>query len=412
MSFKNLFTNQNLLTILHNVLENSYSKNKVSKVSLNGESYQYNQYSLLIIMDFIIKYKIIVKEDKYLNEDLVSLEQITNTYENHETLTLSLNNFLIKLTARKLNLENTNTIENKRTILIYIYDNYIVNGYCFHSFPSCFKNLVERDGLIQEIDTKELNTLKRINYIFTNHKYPNFLDRDLTSKTRAIYITDSPAMAYYYAIRSPEYLANLTGLSNYYKNISDINKESFYLKDYNECKNNLKKMCEHLKMTSKEETAILKTFSKEWKHLDLNNSKPCIAFIKRKELAKDSLPNIIELLANLETEDLVCQVSKIINSRYPEIRRFSNITSLDLTVYTMPSYKEIKNNHLETVAEEPREPRITIKIDTPENDVLKSKQFKPKFSYSYGNASLFALLGLLLISLGLTLSIILKIMGG
>ena len=63
MSFKNLFTNQNLLTILHNVLENSYSKNKVSKVSLNGESYQYNQYSLLIIMDFIIKYKIIVKED-------------------------------------------------------------------------------------------------------------------------------------------------------------------------------------------------------------------------------------------------------------------------------------------------------------------------------------------------------------
>ena len=412
MSFKNLFTNQNLLTILHNVLENSYSKNKVSKVSLNGESYQYNQYSLLIIMDFIIKYKIIVKEDKYLNEDLVSLEQITNTYENHETLTLSLNNFLIKLTARKLNLENTNTIENKRTILIYIYDNYIVNGYCFHSFPSCFKNLVERDGLIQEIDTKELNTLKRINYIFTNHKYPNFLGRDLTSKTRAIYITDSPAMAYYYAIRSPEYLANLTGLSNYYKNISDINKESFYLKDYNECKNNLKKMCEHLKMTSKEETAILKTFSKEWKHLDLNNSKPCIAFIKRKELAKDSLPNIIELLANLETEDLVCQVSKIINSRYPEIRRFSNITSLDLTVYTMPSYKEIKNNHLETVAEEPRESRITIKIDTPENDVLKSKQFKPKFSYSYGNASLFALLGLLLISLGLTLSIILKIMGG
>ena len=412
MSFKNLFTNQNLLTILHNVLENSYSKNKVSKVSLNGESYQYNQYSLLIIMDFIIKYKIIVKEDKYLNEDLVSLEQITNTYENHETLTLSLNNFLIKLTARKLNLENTNTIENKRTILIYIYDNYIVNGYCFHSFPSCFKNLVERDGLIQEIDTKELNTLKRINYIFTNHKYPNFLGRDLTSKTRAIYITDSPAMAYYYAIRSPEYLANLTGLSNYYKNISDIDKEAFYLKNYDKCKNNLEKMCHHLKMTPKEETAILKTFSKEWKHLDLNNSKPCIAFIKRKELAKDSLPNIIELLANLETEDLVCQVSKIINSRYPEIRRFSNITSLDLTVYTMPSYKEIKNNHLETVAEEPRESRITIKIEAPENDVLKSKQFKPKFSYSYGNASLFALLGLLLISLGLTLSIILKIMGG
>ena len=362
-------------------------------------------------MDFIIKYKIIVKEDKYLDEDLISLEQITNTYDNHEILTLNLNNFLIKLTARKLNLENTNTLENKRTILIYIYDNYIANGYCFHSFPSCFKNLVERDGLIQEIDPKELNTLKKINYIFENHKYPNFLGRDLTSKTRAIYITDSPAMAYYYAIRSPEYLANLTGLSNYYKNISDIDKEAFYLKNYDKCKNNLEKMCHHLKMTPKEETTILKTFSKEWKHLDLNNSKPCIAFIKRKELAKDSLPNIIELLAGLETEDLVYQVSKIINSKYPEIRRFSDITSLDLTVYTMPSYQEIKNNHLEMVAE-PKKIKEANETESLENDTIESKVFKPRLAYSYGNASFFALLGLLLISLGLTLSIILKVVGG
>ena len=416
MSFKNLFASQKLLTILHNTLENETTKNKVSNVSLKGETNAYNQYSLLIVMYFIIKYKIIIEDDTFLEESLLELETITNTYQDHQDLIFSLTKLLTKLTAKKLNLENSESLAAKKEILTYIYDKYIVNGYCFHSFPSCFKSHVEIEGLTKEVDLKELNTLKKINYIFANHHYDNFLAKNLNIKTKAIYITDSPAMAYYYAFRSPEYLANLTSLSKYYENITntEINKEAFYLKDYEACKNNLLKMCEHLKMTSKEQNTIIKTFNKEWQTLDLENSRPCLAFIKRSNLAKDSIPNITKLLNELDKTDLVYQVAKITDSKYPLIRRYTDINSLDLKVITMPSYREIKTNSLNKET-----PKVKLTLNnvyqiSKEEVSLQPKQQenKPSFLYNYGNISIIALLGMLLISLGLTLSIILKVLGG
>ena len=80
MNIKSLLNNKKLLTILHNVLENETTKNKISNVSINGELYEYNRYSLLIIMDFIIKYKIVIDSDIYNNELLNELEKISNTY--------------------------------------------------------------------------------------------------------------------------------------------------------------------------------------------------------------------------------------------------------------------------------------------------------------------------------------------
>ena len=60
MNFKSLLKNDQLLSILHHVLTNATTKNKVSNVSINGEDYTYNQYSLLITMDLVIKYQIII----------------------------------------------------------------------------------------------------------------------------------------------------------------------------------------------------------------------------------------------------------------------------------------------------------------------------------------------------------------
>lgn len=55
MNFKSLLKNKKLLAILHDILVNEKTKNKISNVSINGEDYTYNQYSLLIAMDLVIK---------------------------------------------------------------------------------------------------------------------------------------------------------------------------------------------------------------------------------------------------------------------------------------------------------------------------------------------------------------------
>ena len=405
MNFKSLLKKEQLLAILHNVLTNELTKNKVSNVSINGEAYSYNQYSLLIVMDLVIKYQIIINDETYHNYFLSKLEPITKSYLDHQDLIIKCNSLLIELVKEKLNIE-VMSIENKKLILKYIYDKYIVNGYCFHSFPSIFKEKTEEDGLTGDIDIKEINDLKKIDYIFSNHNYKNIISRDLKEKSRAIYITDSPAMAYYYAFRSPEYMAELTSLSKYYNYIKDYDKNAFYEKDYNKCKSNLLSLCKHVNMTTKEETTVLKVFDKRWHSLNLKESKPCITFIKRSELAKDYLPNINEILESVETTDLTLLVSKITDSRYPVIRRYSDINSLDLTVITMPSYKEIRNNEFSSL--ENKKPTFSPL----EQEEKKEEVNLFKYAYSSGKANVVALITLILGTLALTLGIILKVIGG
>lgn len=409
MKFKLLLKSPQLLSILHNVLMNESTKNKTFNI-IDNEEYTYNQYSLLIVMDIVIKYQIIINDEAYHNIFLDKLNAITTSYQNHQDLVIKGNKILIDLASIKTKLPLTSK-ENKKQLLKYIYDKYIVEGYCFHSFPSKCKKEIEENGLTGNIDVKELNDLKKINYIFEHHNYKNIISRNLKEKSRAIYITDSPAMAYFYAFRSPEYMAELTSLSKYYKNIKDYNRNAFYEKNYDGCKSNLESLCKHLNMTVKEENTVLKTFDKRWSHLKLSESMPCIAFIKRKDLAKDYLPNIEEIIESVDSMPLEILVSKIIDSKYKIIRRYSNISSLNLSIITMPSYREIKNNKFLS-KEKPKvvlnlkEEKITV------NDEEEEKNFNFKYAYSYGNASVLALTGLLLITLGLTLSIIIKVIGG
>ena len=407
MKFKLLLKNPQLLSILHNVLTNETTKNKPFNM-IDKEEYTYNQYSLLIVMDIVIKYQIIINDEVYNNIFLDKLKNVTTSYENHQDLVIKCNKILIDLSSIKTKLPLTSK-ENKKQVLKFIYDKYIVDGYCFHSFPSRFKEEVEESGLTLDVDIKEKNDLKKINHIFANHNYKNIISRDLNVSSRAIYITDSPAMAYFYAFRSPEYMAELTSLSRYYKNIKNYNRNAFYEKDYVLCKENLVSLCKHLHMTVKEENTVLKTFDKRWDSLRLSEALPCIALIKRKDLAKDSLPNIDDILENIDTMPLEVLVAKIIDSRYPVIRRYSNINSLNLAIITMPSYREIKNNKFISLEESKAVLNLDDEIVT---DNEAEKNFNYKYAYSYGNASVIALTGLLLITLGITLSIVINVIGG
>ena len=405
MNFKPLLKNEQLLAILHKVLTNENTKNKISKVSINGESYAYNQYSLLIIMDIVIKYQIIINDEMYHQEFLNELERFIYNYKSHQELVLKGNELLINLVSKKLNI-NVDTTENKKEILKHIYSKYIVNGYCFHSFPSAFKKLVNEEGLNQKVDYRELEDLKKINYIFNNHNYKSIISKNLKARSQPICITDSPAMAYYYAFRSPEYLAEITSLSKYYKNVKSYDSNAFYEKNYEKCEENLISLCNHVKMTEKEKNTILKTFTKRWNKLNMSNSTPCIAFIKRNNLAKDSYSNIQEIIDSVDKIDLNILVSKITDSKYQIIRKYSDISPLDLMVVTMPSYREIKNNKFIN------DQKKKTKTCSNEIENAKINLLNYKSAYSYGNVNILALLGLLLITLGLTLSIIIKIIGG
>ena len=354
----------------------------------------------MIVMDFLIKYNIVIKDLVNFPYCIEELRKITSCYTDHKELVIWCNSLLGELIRVKLKLTDKTSYENKRKILVYLYEEYIVNGYMFHSFPSTFKDLVEEKGLDPKDYIYPVFYMKKLYYIFKNHKYDDMIPKYLLEQIASIAMTDSPAMAYYYAFRSPQYFCELTATSKYYKDKKEYDKEAYYRKDKEACKNNLVLLAKHLNMTDKEENTVLTAFEKQWDILDASNSLPQIAFISRKEVGKDKLNDIDDILHKARVEDLVIGIARITDSRYAHVKRYSALLPLTFTVKTFPSYREVKNNKFI----EKKEP---VKEEKQEN----LTNYSSRYEKSYGYASIFSMLGLLFISLGCTLIIILRYYG-
>lgn len=394
-----IFKSPEVLNILHEVLEDKKSINKVSVFSPNGEKYGYNQYSLMIIMDFLIKYNIVIKDMNNFAFCIEELKKMIYSYNDHKELVLWSNELLGELIRLKLNLIDKISSDNKRKILVYLYDNYIVNGYMFHSFPSTFKELVEEKGLDANDYSYPIFYMKKLYYMFKNHKYTDMIPEYLLEQITSISITDSPAMAYYYAFRSPQYFCNLVATSKYYKDDSEYDYEAYYRKDMEACQNNLLLLAKHLNMTDKEKETLMTAFKKQWNLLDASNALPEIAFISRKDVGKDSLDDIDEIIRKSKYEELVVSIARITDSKYSHVKRYSPLFPLSFTVKTFPSYREIKAN------------KFIVKEKEEKKEEDKLLIVAPKKSESYGYASIFTLFGLLFISLGCTLIIIFRYYG-
>ena len=168
-----IFKRADVLAILHKTLEDEKSLYKVSVFSPNGEKYGYNQYSLMIVMDFLIKYNIIIKDLVNFPYCIEELRKITSCYSDHKELVIWCNSLLGELIRVKLKLTDKTSYENKRKILVYLYEEYIVNGYMFHSFPSTFKALVEEKGLDPKDYIYPVFYMKKLYYIFKRMQRKN-----------------------------------------------------------------------------------------------------------------------------------------------------------------------------------------------------------------------------------------------
>ncbi len=407
MNFEKFMKNQEVLTMLHDVLEQDSTKEKVSVFSPNGEKYGYNQYSLLIVMDSIMKYAIVIDDLSLFAPYLKELQKICKSYANHKELVLWCNELLGEMIRVKLGLYEKKSKESKRAILSFLYDRYIVHGYLFHSFPSTFKNKVEETGIDPKNYKYPVNEMKQTYYIFKNHKYTDILPVDFKESAPYISITDSPAMAYFYAFSSPMYFCNLTATGKYMKDDHQYDREAYYRKDENACYQNMKLLCEYVRMSEKEEKSVLNAFSKQWKLLDSSHSYPCIAFIDRSEVGKNKLNDIDTILKRSEEEDLVIGISRITDSRYSSIKRYTPLLSLSFIVKTVPSYSAIKENR----KQEENVQMEVIVTEKEQKETEKKEEKKRRFELSPGYASVISLMGLFLISLGLTLIIIFRYYG-
>lgn len=398
-----IFQLPELKQLLHQVLENKHTFYQVSNISTKEQKYAYNQYVMVTLIDFFIKYDLIIPSDDFLLEAVSDIKRKVFSTTSLQEIVIYLHELLGKHVCYQLGLENDTSTENKKQILRYIYENYIVNGYFFYSFPSSIKEQLQEKGIHPSYLQPPIMDMKKIDYIFSNHQYQDFIPDESLENKSYIPLTDSPALSYYAAISCPSYLAMLSSSSKYYQK-KGYYQDAYYLKDKELCFENLEKICDHIHCSPREKQQVLAAFQRQWDMADASNLTPCIAMIKRSSLKKNHLKEIDEIYTLSEKEALSISIARIIDSRYSVIRCYQLISNQDFTIATLPDYVSIKKKEKKVKLIVPKQ---SIKIVEEEQEEL----LPYRFSFSYGYASIVALFGLLNISLGMTLLILLQYFG-
>lgn len=345
-------------------IPNTFCEEKITKM----------QYSLFICLDAIIKYFIIV-DNHHFDKFLEQLRRIIKKLNTHNDIVVAVNRLLIKAVKNKLGIKEESS-QTKKIIIKYFYDQYIQKGYLFHSFPGCFN--INQEKLKVENFYYQFEQLQNIGSILNQYKIENSFSKKF-DEVPHISFTDSFFMASFYSYHCPLFLYELSTKLVKNDDTEDEVLNHFFLKNYQKCYDQLDTFLKKKEVPLKDKNKILTFFEEQWQILNATKEQPVVAFIKRNSLEKDSLDHYSSFIDSEESlEDIV---SQILDTRY-------NDKPIDIDInpdfyLKLPNIHELLNQE---VKEE--EQKKEIKIDN-----------------SYGNATIVALFGVLLITLGITLTI-------
>lgn len=370
--------------LLHEVSMNRryYEKKKLD--SIDYEKFVSFQQALFIVMDALVKYKIII-DDVYLLDSYISrLDYLMKKIDNFHDVSNGINKIMGKFCAIKLGYENS-ILKHKKEILSYIYDRYIVNGYLFHSVSDVYVENIKVNGFIPQNYNNLYDKFKQINKIIGN----DVMDTDFTNND--VSFTDSFLMAYYYAVNSPMYFSKLLCNNNILGRRQD--KTAYFKNDYIGCFNNLNRLFGKLELNDTNEKIIRSICNEEWSLLKKNSAKPVVLLIKRNVLGADFLKDIDDILEN-NIDDFSVLVGRILDSRYSNIKCDKKLEVTDIEFINLYGYKDLI------------EEKETIFIDNSDYIDNNMKKENDQFADVYGKVSILLLIGALLITLGVIITII------
>ena len=357
---------------------------KETKITPDYENYYNKEKPIFIIIDAIYKYKIIIDDEKYLGEYIYSLKKLMKKIDNSSDIEKGINKLIVRTCCKKLGIKNIKDIENKKELLSYIYKNYIVEGYMFHSIPNIYKKEILENGINPEHYKNLYPKFIRIKKILKKHNKESLVEKNFDENY--IIMTDSLQKAYYYAENSPMYFSSL--LSNNITSSKKYKKDAYYRKNYKDCYYNLNKLCNDLNLNIKDSNYIKEVFKEEWKLLKNDSNIPTILLVKRKNLGNNYLKDIDKIMSSIDKYNLDDIVSKMICNKFDNVKVKNTIKNTDIEVLELYSYKDIyeyKNKN---------EQKNSIKESS--DDIMNTN----------GKVSILLLLGSLLITLGVIISII------
>lgn len=397
-----IFKKDSVKKFFNDLVNGIVYKKKDIPYTISDEKMDVTYYAILMGLDAIIKYEIIIEKEDFFDSYLQEVQLLLRKVDNHNELKTGINKLIVNYCQKLLNLKNITTYENKEIILKHVYSKYIVNGYFYHSFPSIFLDEVNNNGLAVSNYNYEINSVKEVNKIFEKYNIKNVFSKDLNAESPFLTLTDSPFMASYYAYHCPYFLNELA--VDLLPKDNNYEIDAFFLKDYKKCRKNLSFYLRKSDILLNDNLKILEFFDKEWNLFKVENLKPVVCFIKRSAVENNSLNNFNQIMDNIDNDDLIVSVNKVLETRFNEKVINKDISRQSFEIISLPTLKELGFTSKE---EEFIETDFKLKE---EKEILNESNNNDLVRYDlineYGNSTIVALIGVLLITIGVTVMII------
>ncbi len=226
-------------------------------------------------------------------------------------------NTFINHVAKELSMDAVDSDEKRGKVYEFFRENFIENGYCFHSFNGVFEDSINKNGLTPDVRFWDWSELESINTICSRAGCMRVLGwSDLNCKEK-ISISDRADDIYGYGVSSPEWFAQFVAGNFNIPAREPYDKKSYYRGDYAHSKNNVMLLCERMmssseddilsgkaypNITMEEQVEILKFFEKYWHLFVKQNNFPKCALIERAALNMNT--------TDLETYAEYCKVTQ------------------------------------------------------------------------------------------------------
>ena len=319
-----------------------------------------------IFYDAIYKYSILINDIVYYDKYLEDINYIFRKLNNIDDIIRGINRTLSKIIIELGN-------RDKRNFIKYIVERYIDNGYLLHAFNGVYLADIKNNGFKIDQYRNYYEDFKKAQDILDKYDC-NFIDKDFND--REIVFTDSMSLAYYYSLRCPGY---------FYKYICGADfissGEAYTNKNYERCLTNIKKLFYTYHINEEDKKFLLDLFDKEWNLLQNNTN---------------NISNIMMVKRDTITMELF-DIDSFINNYVKEDYEFilERLTNIDNNVRCNNDI-DINNIKFITISNKKSKKEEKVREEFDEFD----------FTNSYGSVSFLILIGSILVTLGVILTLI------
>lgn len=343
---------------------------------------------LFLFYDALFKYKIIIDDMTFFDNFLEQVDKLIRKIDNYTDIGNGINKLIGRICSYKLSITDIEDEESKKLVLKYVYDKYIINGYYIHGYSSCYYSDIFTNGFVIEDYNNLYNKFVEVQNILNKKKHGSILEKDFSLKQ--VEFTDSFLLGCYYSVNSPMFFSKLLCRNEFITN--DSARVAYSKNDYNLCLKNLNKLIFQLDLNDNEKAIFMDAFKSEWKLLNKDNSDISLLLIHRNDYKNDNsgFDSFLEENKNLDFMECMCKLLGEKNS----IVITNNFSKDNIVLLNLPHYRKF-------VKEEKKE-SLTSELE--KTFITGDDEFA--FSNTYGKVSVLLLIGTMLITIGVILTMI------